>query len=68
VARELIHDWRADGVTYGEVRFAPQLHGERGLGLDDAVRAVADGLATAPRTRVFTMDCCCAACASSRRR
>ncbi|WP_158895260.1 adenosine deaminase [Amycolatopsis anabasis] len=45
VARELVHDWRADGIGYGEVRFAPQLHGRRGLGLDDAVRAVAAGLA-----------------------
>ncbi|SDM73654.1 adenosine deaminase [Allokutzneria albata] len=45
VARELVHDWHADGVGYGEARFAPQLHGRRGLSLDDAVEAVAAGLA-----------------------
>ncbi|MFC7830995.1 adenosine deaminase [Streptomyces sp. NPDC057375] len=44
-ARELVEDWRADGVVYGEVRFAPQLHGRYGMTLDDAVQAVADGLA-----------------------
>lgn len=44
VARELVHDWLADGVDYGEVRFAPQLHGSCGMSLDDAVRAVAGGL------------------------
>ncbi|MEV4808070.1 adenosine deaminase [Nonomuraea sp. NPDC049421] len=44
-ALELVHDWHADGVVYGEARFAPQLHGERGMTLDEAVEAVADGLA-----------------------
>lgn len=44
-ARELVHDWSADGVGYGEVRFAPQLHGRHGMSLDDAVLAVAEGLA-----------------------
>lgn len=45
VARELVHDWHADTVGYGEVRFAPQLHTRRGLSLDAAVREVAAGLA-----------------------
>ncbi|MES9543641.1 adenosine deaminase [Actinomadura sp. NPDC000600] len=44
-ARELVEDWLDDGVVYGEVRFAPQLHHRRGMTLDDAVRAVAEGLA-----------------------
>ncbi|MFD9903733.1 adenosine deaminase [Streptomyces sp. NPDC059063] len=44
-ARELTEDWAADGVTHGEVRFAPQLHGRRGMTLDEAVLAVAAGLA-----------------------
>ncbi|MCG5217904.1 adenosine deaminase [Streptosporangium sp. KLBMP 9127] len=44
-ARELVEDWHADGVTYGEARFAPQLHGRFGMTQDEAVRAVAEGLA-----------------------
>ncbi|MBO8190333.1 adenosine deaminase [Streptomyces oryzae] len=43
-ARELVEEWHADGVVYGEVRFAPQLHGHRGMTLDEAVQAVAAGL------------------------
>ncbi|MEV3874171.1 adenosine deaminase [Streptomyces sp. NPDC049906] len=48
-ARELVEDWALDGVVHGEVRFAPQLHGRHGMGLDDAVRAVARGLADGRR-------------------
>ncbi|MFA3872941.1 adenosine deaminase [Streptomyces sp. MMCC 100] len=44
-ARELVEDWKADGVVHGEVRFAPQLHGRHGMTPDEAVRAVAEGLA-----------------------
>ncbi|WP_020672881.1 adenosine deaminase [Amycolatopsis nigrescens] len=44
-ARELVHDWHRDGIGYGEVRFAPQQHEARGMSMDDAVLAVADGLA-----------------------
>lgn len=44
-ARELVHDWHADGVVVGEVRFAPQLHGRNGMTMDEAVNAVAGGLA-----------------------
>ncbi|AYY13152.1 adenosine deaminase [Actinobacteria bacterium YIM 96077] len=44
-ARELVHDWHADGVGYGEVRFAPQLHGRHGMSMDEAVDAVVAGLA-----------------------
>jgi adenosine deaminase len=43
-ARELVEDWAADGVAYGEVRFAPQLHTRQGMDLDEAIRAVAAGL------------------------
>ncbi len=43
VARECAEDLAADGVVYAEVRFAPELHLERGLGLDDVVAAVQDG-------------------------
>jgi adenosine deaminase len=44
-ARELVEDWKADGIVYGEVRFAPQLHGRDGMTLSEAVQAVAEGLA-----------------------
>lgn len=43
VARECAEDLAADGVVYAEVRFAPELHVERGLSLDEAVEAVQKG-------------------------
>ncbi|MEV4478065.1 adenosine deaminase, partial [Nonomuraea sp. NPDC049504] len=60
-ALELVHDWHADGVVYGEARFAPQLHGERGMTLDEAVEAVADGLAAGSEqtgVRCALLLCC----------
>lgn len=44
VARECAQDLAADGIVYAEVRFAPELHTERGLTLDEIVEAVLDGL------------------------
>jgi adenosine deaminase len=43
VARECAEDLAADGVVYAEVRFAPEQHLERGLGLDEVVEAVQGG-------------------------
>jgi adenosine deaminase len=43
VAAECAEDLAADGVVYAEVRFAPELHTERGLSLDEVVEAVLDG-------------------------
>ncbi len=43
VAREAAEDLAADGVVYAEVRFAPELHTERGLTLDEVVHAVTAG-------------------------
>jgi adenosine deaminase len=43
VAAECAEDLAADGVVYAEVRFAPELHTEEGLSLDEVVRAVLDG-------------------------
>ena len=37
VARECAEDLAADGIVYAEVRFAPELHTERGLTLDEVV-------------------------------
>ncbi len=44
VAREFVLDLAADGVIYGEIRWAPELHCEQGLTLDEAVRAVQSGI------------------------
>jgi adenosine deaminase len=43
VASEAAEDLASDGVTYAEVRFAPELHTEQGLTLDEVVQAVLDG-------------------------
>ncbi|HEX5540693.1 MAG TPA: adenosine deaminase [Micromonospora sp.] len=45
VASECALDLAADGVVYAEVRFAPELHLERGLPLDGVVEAVLAGFA-----------------------
>jgi adenosine deaminase len=44
VAREFVEDLAADGVIYGEVRWAPEQHVAGGLTLDDAVAAVQAGI------------------------
>jgi adenosine deaminase len=43
VAAECAQDLAADGVVYAEIRFAPELHVEKGLTLDEVVRAVQEG-------------------------
>ena len=43
VAAECAQDLADDGVVYAEVRFAPELHLERGLSLDQVVDAVLAG-------------------------
>ena len=44
VAREFVEDLVADGVVYGEIRWAPEQHCEKGLSLEQAVDAVQSGL------------------------
>ncbi len=44
VAREFVEDLHADGVIYGEVRWAPEQHLGRGLSLDEVVDAVQGGI------------------------
>lgn len=44
VAFETVEDWHADGVVYGEVRFAPELHTKNGLSMPEVVEAVLRGL------------------------
>jgi len=43
VAAECAEDLAADGIVYAEVRFAPELHVENGLSLDQVVEAVVAG-------------------------
>ncbi len=43
VAREAAEDLAADGVVYAEVRWAPELHTDSGLTLEQVVDAVLDG-------------------------
>ncbi len=43
VAAECAEDLAADGVVYAEVRFAPELHVEGGLTLDEVVEATVAG-------------------------
>ncbi|MFP5257002.1 MAG: adenosine deaminase [Acidimicrobiia bacterium] len=43
VAQECAEDLAADGVVYAEVRFAPELHLEAGLTLDEVVESVLEG-------------------------
>lgn len=65
VAAEAVFDLAADGVVYGEVRFAPELHQQRGLGLEAVVGAVTAGIrrgereaADAGHTIVVNAICC----------
>jgi len=44
VAKEFVEDLVADGVIYGEVRWAPEQHCAGGLSLDEAVEAVQAGI------------------------
>lgn len=44
VAREFVQDLAADGVIYGEIRWAPEQHLGRGLTLDQTVDAVQEGI------------------------
>ena len=45
VAYECVEDLAADSVVYAEVRFAPELHIDRGLSFDEIVDAVLEGFA-----------------------
>jgi adenosine deaminase len=44
VAREFVLDLAADGVVWGEIRWAPEQHLTAGLSLDETVEAVQAGL------------------------
>lgn len=55
VTSELVGSLADDGITYGEIRWAPRLHMERDMSVPDVIDAVASGVAEAasrlgPRT------------------
>jgi adenosine deaminase len=55
VARECATDLADDGVAYAEVRFAPELHLQRGLTLDEVVDAVLAGFREGAEGRGITI-------------
>ena len=55
VAAECAEDLAADGIVYAEVRFAPELHLERGLSLDEVVEAVLEGFRRGSAGRNITV-------------
>ena len=62
VAFECAEDLSSDSVVYAEVRFAPELHIDRGLSLDAVVDAVLAGFADGEKAaasagRTITMRC-----------
>lgn len=61
VAAECAEDLAADGVVYAEVRFAPELHVERGLTLDQVVEAVIAGFARGASGTRLTIRVLCSA-------
>jgi adenosine deaminase len=66
VAFEAVDDLAADGVVYAEVRFAPELHQEDGLPLEEVVEAVTSGFRRGERRadtdgrRITVNAICCA--------
>ena len=61
VARECAEDLADDGVVYAEVRFAPELHIEKGLTLDEVVEAVLEGFRQGSAGRQITIRVLCTA-------
>ena len=61
VAKECAEDLIADGVVYAEIRFAPELHVEQGLSMDDVVEAVTGGFADASAGTPLTIRTICSA-------
>ncbi len=55
VAAECAEDLADDGIVYAEVRFAPELHTERGLTLDEVVESVLRGFEQASADRRITV-------------
>ena len=61
VAHECALDLAADGVVYAEIRFAPELHTEAGLTLDEVVEAVLAGFRSGSAGTDLTIYAICSA-------
>jgi adenosine deaminase len=61
VAAECAQDLADDGVVYAEVRFAPELHVEQGLTLDEVVQAVLRGFEIGSAGRNIRVGTLCTA-------
>src|SRR4029453_12068967 len=61
VAAECAQDLADDGVVYAEVRFAPELHVEQGLTLDEVVQSVLRGFEIGSAGRHIRMGAVCTA-------
>jgi adenosine deaminase len=61
VGRECAEDLVADGVVYAEVRFAPELHTERGLSYDEIIEAVLSGFELGSAGSNLTIRLICSA-------
>lgn len=61
VARECAEDLIADGVVYAESRFAPELHTQNGLSMDEVLEAVTSGFADASAGTPLTIRTLCSA-------
>lgn len=44
VAYEAVLDWHEENIVYGEIRFAPILHQQKGLSLEQVIMAVLEGM------------------------
>ena len=54
-AAESAEDMAADGIVYAEIRFAPELHTNDGLTLDEVVEAVVEGFRIGSEGRQITI-------------
>jgi len=61
MAAEAAEDLAADGVVYAEVRFAPELHTDGGLSLDEVVESVLEGFQIGSSGREITIGTLCTA-------
>src|SRR3990170_1536798 len=55
VAAECVEDLAADGIVYAEVRMAPELLTDGGLGLDEVTTAILDGFRRGSEGRPITV-------------
>lgn len=62
ITRELVCDLAEQGVIYGEIRFAPQLHTQKGLTqrqvIDAVLRGKEEGLRLHPEIGIGILLCC----------